>query len=348
MSRLKMQERLTDRSKHILEAIIEDYILSAEPVGSRTISRRHGLSLSPASIRNVMADLEEMGFLASPHTSAGRVPTDKAYRFYVDSLLSLRKVSREEREEIRKRCSLTGRDIGDILKETSRTLSAISHYMGIVVAPRFTANVFRHIEFMKMGGKRLLAILVSQNGTVQNKIIETEEELQMDDLIRMSNYLNDLLGGLTIAQVKSRILEEMREEKVRYDILMARALKLSQQTLEGADTEVFIEGQANILELPEFADVAKMKEMIRAVEEKGQLLSLLERCMSAEGVQIFIGSESHLSRMEGMSLVTATYITGKNTFGILGVIGPTRMGYAKVIPIVDYTARQVSRLLEID
>ncbi len=348
MSRLKMQERLTDRSKHILEAIIEDYILSAEPVGSRTISRRHGLSLSPASIRNVMADLEEMGFLASPHTSAGRVPTDKAYRFYVDSLLSLRKVSREEREEIRKRCSLTGRDIGDVLKETSRTLSAISHYMGIVVAPRFTANVFRHIEFMKMGGKRLLAILVSQNGTVQNKIIETEEELQMDDLIRMSNYLNDLLGGLTIAQVKSRILEEMREEKVRYDILMARALKLSQQTLEGTDTEVFIEGQANILELPEFADVAKMKEMIRAVEEKGQLLSLLERCMSAEGVQIFIGSESHLSRMEGMSLVTATYITGKNTFGILGVIGPTRMGYAKVIPIVDYTARQVSRLLEID
>ncbi len=343
-----MQERLTDRSKHILEAIIEDYILSAEPVGSRTISRRHGLELSPASIRNVMADLEDMGFLASPHTSAGRVPTDKAYRFYVDSLLGLRKVTREEREEIRKRCSLTGRDIGDVLKETSRTLSAISHYMGIVVAPRFTANVFRHIEFMKLGGKRVLAILVSRNGTVQNKIIETEEELPLDDLIRMSNYLNELLEGLTIAQVKSRILEEMRQEKVQYDHLMARALKLSQQTLEDTDTEVFIEGQANILEQPEFADVAKMKEIIRAVEEKGQLLSLLERCMSAEGVQIFIGSESHLNRMEGMSLVTSTYITGKNTFGILGVIGPTRMGYAKVIPIVDYTARQVSRLLEIE
>ncbi|HEX9024070.1 MAG TPA: heat-inducible transcriptional repressor HrcA [Geobacteraceae bacterium] len=343
-----MQERLTDRSKHILEAIIEDYILSAEPVGSRTISRRHGLELSPASIRNVMADLEEMGFLASPHTSAGRVPTDKAYRFYVDSLLGLRKVTREEREEIRKRCSLTGRDIGDVLKETSRTLSAISHYMGIVVAPRFTANVFRHIEFMKLGGKRVLAILVSRNGTVQNKIIETEEELPLDDLIRMSNYLNEILEGLTIAQVKSRILEEMRQEKVQYDLLMARALKLSQQTLEDTGTDVFIEGQANILELPEFADVAKMKEIIRAFEEKGQLLSLLERCMSAEGVQIFIGSESHLSRMEGMSLVTSTYITGKNTFGILGVIGPTRMGYSKIIPIVDYTARQVSRLLEID
>jgi heat-inducible transcriptional repressor len=343
-----MQEHLTERSRHILEAIVEDYILSAEPVGSRTISRRHGFSLSPASVRNVMADLEEMGFLTSPHTSAGRVPTDKAYRFYVDSLVGLSRIPREEREEIRKRCSLTGRDIGEVLKETSRLLSSISHYMGIVVAPRFTANVFRHIEFLKLGGRRLLAIFVSQNGTVQNKIIETDEELQFTDLTRMSNYLNVLLEGLTISQVKKRILEEMQEEKIRYDTLLANALKLSQQTLEGMDAEMFIEGQANILDQPEFADVAKIKEIIRAFEEKGQLLALLERCMAAEGVQIFIGSESHLNRMSGMSLVTSTYMTGKNTLGILGVIGPTRMGYAKVIPIVAYTARQVSRLLEID
>jgi heat-inducible transcriptional repressor len=343
-----MQEHLTERSRHILEAIVEDYILSAEPVGSRTISRRHGFSLSPASVRNVMADLEEMGFLTSPHTSAGRVPTDKAYRFYVDSLVGLNRIAREEREEIRKRCSLTGRDIGEVLKETSRLLSSISHYMGIVVAPRFTANVFRHIEFLKLGERRLLAIFVTQNGTVQNKIIETEKELQFTDLARMSNYLNDILKGLTISQVKNKILEEMQEEKIRYDALLANALKLSQQTMEGADAEIFIEGQANIFEQPEFADVAKIKDIIRAFEEKGQLLALLERCMAAEGVQIFIGAESHLNRMSGMSLVTSTYITGKNTLGILGVIGPTRMGYAKVIPIVEYTARQVSRLLEID
>jgi heat-inducible transcriptional repressor len=343
-----MQEHLNERSRHILEAIIEDYIISAEPVGSRTISRKHELLLSPASVRNVMADLEEMGFLTSPHTSAGRVPTDKAYRFYVDSLVGSSRIAREEREEIRKRCCLTGKDIGEVLKETSRMLSSISHYMGIVVAPRFTANVFRHIEFLKLGGKRLLAIFVSQSGTVQNKIIETDEELQFADLTRMSNYLDELLKGLTITQVKNRILEEMREGKIMYDALLARALKLSQQTLEGADAEVFIEGQANILEQPEFADVAKMKEIIRAFEEKGQLLALLERSMAAEGVQIFIGAESHLNRMAGMSLVTSTYVTGKNTLGILGVIGPTRMGYAKVIPIVDYTARQLSRLLEID
>jgi heat-inducible transcriptional repressor len=164
----------------------------------------------------------------------------------------------------------------------------------------------------------------------------------------MSNYLNDILKGLTISQVKNKILEEMQEEKIRYDALLANALKLSQQTMEGADAEIFIEGQANIFEQPEFADVAKIKDIIRAFEEKGQLLALLERCMAAEGVQIFIGAESHLNRMSGMSLVTSTYITGKNTLGILGVIGPTRMGYAKVIPIVEYTARQVSRLLEID
>jgi heat-inducible transcriptional repressor len=342
-----MQEHLSERSRQILEAIIEDYIVTAEPIGSRTITRRHGLSLSPATVRNVMSDLEEMGFLVSPHTSAGRVPTDKAYRLYVDSLVGVNRIAREEREEIRKRCSLTGRDVGEVLKETSRMLSSVSHYMGIVMGPRFTANVFRQMEFVKLSGRKILAILVSQSGSVQNKIIETDEELQVSDLTRMANYLNDILKGLTIAQVKNRILEEMKEEKIRYDLLLARALELSRQALEGSDAEVFIEGQANILEQPEFADVAKMKEIIRAFEEKGQLLALLERCMAAEGVQIFIGSESHLNRMSGMSLVTATYVTGKDTLGILGVIGPTRMGYAKIIPIVDYTAKQVSRLLEL-
>lgn len=343
-----MQGYLNERSKKILEAIIEDYIVTAEPVGSRTITRRHGLTLSSATVRNVMADLEDMGFLASPHTSAGRVPTEKAYRLYVDSLVGLSRIAREERDEIRKRCRLTGRDTGEVLKEASRMLSSISHYMGIVMAPRFAANIFRQMEFVKLSGKRILAILVSQSGSVQNKIIETDEEQQVADLQRMSNYLNDLLKGLTIVQVKSRILEEMEEEKIRYDTLLASALKLSQQALEGADSEVFIEGQANILDQPEFADVAKMKDIIRAFEEKGQLLALLERCMSAEGVQIFIGSESHLNRMSEMSLVTSTYMTGKNTVGILGVIGPTRMGYAKIIPIVDYTAKQVSRLLELE
>ena len=343
-----MQDGLTDRSKKILEAIIEDYIVTAEPVGSRTVTRSHGLSLSPATVRNVMADLEEMGFLASPHTSAGRIPTDKAYRFYVDSLLEVRNIARDEQEEIRKRCNPSGRGLGEALKETSRMLSSLSHYTGIVVAPRFNDNYFRHIEFIKLGGGRLLAILVSRNGSIQNKIIETGDEVRPNELVRMSNYLNHLLEGLTIAQVKEKIIREMQSDKVRYDALLAKALEYSRQTLPDTESMVFIEGQANILEQPEFTDVTRMKEVFRAFEEKGQLLSLLDRCIAAQGVNIYIGAEARLSQMVGMSLITATYMTGKNTLGVLGVIGPTRMGYSKVIPIVDYTAKMVSRLLELE
>jgi heat-inducible transcriptional repressor len=295
-----------------------------------------------------MADLEELGFLTSPHTSAGRVPTDRAYRFYVDSLLSVRAIDRGERDEIRKHCHLTGKDFGSVLKEVSRMLSSVSHYMGIVATPRFTANLFRHIEFIRLGGRRVLAILVSQNGTVQNKIAEIDEELSNEDLIRMANYLNGILHGLTIAQVKNKILEEMQDAKIRYDAMLARALQLSEQTLAEGTADLFIEGQTNILELPEFADVHRMKEVFRAFEEKGQLLELLDRCLVAPGVNIFIGAESHLNQMSGMSLITSTYVSGKDTLGVLGVIGPTRMGYGKVIPIVDYTAKLVSKLLDVE
>ncbi len=340
-----MADFLSDRSKKILEAIIEDYIATAEPVGSRSVTRRHGLDLSPATVRNVMADLEEMGFLMSPHTSAGRVPTDKAYRLYVDTLLEVRKVARDERDEIRRRCSLSGKDIGEVLKDTSRMLSSLSHYMGVVVAPRFVANIFRHIEFLKLGGKRILAILVSQNGTVQNKIIESDEELSAGDLVKMVNYLNEILQGLSIAEVKSKLLEEMRNDRNQYDAMLSNAVKLSQQTFSDTVAEVFVEGRTNILELPEFADVGKMKAIFRAFEEKSLLVDLLDRCQQASGINIFIGSESPLHQMAGMSLITSTYMTGKHTLGVLGVIGPTRMGYAKVIPIVDYTAKLVSKLL---
>lgn len=341
-----MMDDLSERNKRILEAIIEDYIRTAEPVGSRSISRRHGFSLSPATIRNCMSDLEEMGFLASPHTSAGRIPTDKAFRFYVDSLLTVGSIDRQQEEQIRRQYRLSGKDVGEIFKETSRMLSSLSHYMGIVVTPRFTTTVFRHIEFIKLGGTRLLAILVSKNGIVQNKIIEADEEISLADLTRMSNYLNELLRDLSIAELRNRILREMQDEKVHYDALLAKALKLSEQTLDENGTEVFIEGQVNILDQPEFADVEKMKEIFRAFEEKNQLVSLLDRCMESEGVHIFIGSENYMRQMAHMSIISAPYMSGNKTVGVLGVIGPTRMGYDRVIPIVDYAARLLSRLLD--
>lgn len=341
-----MEEQLSERGKRILEAVIEDYIATAEPVGSRTLTKSHALALSPATVRNVMSDLEELGFLTSPHTSAGRIPTDKAYRLYVNSILEVRNLTRDNREEIKRRCQLAGKDISEVLKETSRLLSSTSSYMGVVMAPRFAANVFRQLEFVRLSSHRVLAILVSQNGAVQNRLIETDHEIGQDDLLRMGNYLNEQLKGLTIAQVRERLLLEMKSEKVRYDAMLSQAIVLSEATLKSDDTQIFVEGQANILEQPEFHDAAKMREIFRAFESKGLILDLLDRAMQAEGVQIFIGSESHLVKMEGMSLITSTYMTGKDTVGVLGVIGPTRMGYGRVIPIVDYTAKLISRLLE--
>jgi heat-inducible transcriptional repressor len=341
-----MDEHLSDRGKRILEAVIEDYIATAEPVGSRTLTRGHGLDLSPATVRNVMSDLEEMGLLVSPHTSSGRVPTEKAYRLYVNSILEVKNIARDKQEEIRRRCRQAGKDVGQVLKETSRLLSTTSSYMGVVMAPRLASNLFHQIEFVKLPGHRIIAILISQSGTVQNRLIEVEEDIHPEDLIRMANYLNEQLQGLTIAQVRERLVSEMQSEKVRYDSMMAKALSLSEQTISDEAPELFLEGQANILEQPEFADAGRMREIFRAFEKKSTLLDLLDRAMQAQGVQIFIGSESHLLRMEGMSLITSTYMTGKDTVGVLGVIGPTRMGYGRVIPIVDYTAKLISRLLE--
>jgi len=193
-----MDVELSDRSRKILEAIIEDYIATAEPVGSSAVARRHSLTLSPATVRNVMANLEEMGLLVSPHTSAGRIPTEKAFRFYVDSLVALRQVTRDEKKQIIRRCRRAGAGVSDILKETSRAISSISNYMGLVVAPSFTSNVFRHIEFLRIGIRKILAILVSGNGVVQNRLVETEEDFSSEDLVRMGNYLQELMQGLII------------------------------------------------------------------------------------------------------------------------------------------------------
>lgn len=337
-------DELNARSRQILEALIEEYITSGEPVGSRTISRRQVTSLSPASVRNVMADLEEQGYLDSPHTSAGRIPTDKAYRFYVDRILSSRSFSVDE-QEMRRSLTITSYDPDHALHQVSRALSALSRYVGVVVAPTLSTQYFRQIEFISLGRNRILVILVSTNGTVQNRLVEVDRDIPQEDLIRMGNYLNTILRGLSIGEVKRRIREEMESDKARYDTLMERALAVSQKALETEEAQVIIEGQLTILEQPEFADIDRMREIFRAFEEKNQLLSLLDRCSGAQGVQIFIGSESKLSHLEGMSLITAPYRSGRGTFGVLGVIGPRRMGYSRVIPIVDYAAHVISRVM---
>ncbi len=345
-----MREDLNERSRTILEAIIEDYIDSAEPVGSRAVTRRHHLGLSPATVRNVMADLEELGYIMAPHTSAGRIPTEKGFRYYVDALLQVRELSLQDQRWIDQQYRLKGRRPEELLREAGKLLSSISRYTGIVAAPRLHATVFRHIEFIRLSQGRILAVFVTEAGLVQNKIIETAEMLSQGELEQMTNYLNRTLGGLTIQQAKARILEEMAQEKALYDRLLQQALRFSREVFQedAAAQEVYIEGASQIFEQPEFADLERMKRLFRAFEQKGQLIELLDKCQRAQGVQIFIGSESDYREIEGCSLVTASYSSGSGTLGTLGVIGPMRMPYSLVIPIVDYTARLVSQIMQAD
>ncbi|WP_305044983.1 heat-inducible transcriptional repressor HrcA [Geoalkalibacter sp.] len=344
-----MSAALNERSRKILEAIIEDHIASAEPVGSRSITRRHGLGLSPATVRNVMSDLEEMGYLVAPHTSAGRIPTEKGYRFYIDSLLRIRALSPQQKERIRRYYRRRGLRADELLREAGRVLSTLSHYTGIVMAPQFTTSVFRHIEFVRLSQGRILVIFVAENGLVQNKIIESGEDLAQHDLEQMHNYLNRAYAGLPLAEVKKRLLREMSQDKALYDRLLSRSMRLFQAALTGEESrELFIEGFSRMLEQPEFSDLERMKRLFKAFEQKSLLVEFLDKCQSSQGVQIFIGSETEYREIDGCSLITARYSSAGGTIGTLGVIGPTRMAYSQVIPIVDYTAQLMSQLLESD
>ncbi len=342
-----MTIELNERGRAILEAIVDDYIASGEPVGSRAVTRRHNMNISPATVRNVMADLEEMGFLASPHTSAGRVPTEQGYRYYVDSLLQIRDLTRQEKQTIEKHYLGRKGTVEALLQETGKALSSLSSYAGIVMVPKFTSTVFRHIEFVRLSGGRALVIFVSQSGLVQNKLIELDEDLSQRELEQMTNYLNETLSGMNIQEAREKIAAEMKREKALYDKLMKKALELSGQALEeDIEGKVFIEGASSFLELPEFAEVGQMKKLFQAFEQKSRLVELLDKSQEAGGVQIFIGSANSYNQIEGCSLITSSYQNVHGTIGTLGVIGPNRMSYSKVIPIVDYTAKLVSRLLE--
>ncbi|OGP89389.1 MAG: heat-inducible transcription repressor HrcA [Deltaproteobacteria bacterium RBG_16_47_11] len=341
---------LSERMKDILRIVIEDYILTAEPVGSRSISRKLELPLSPATIRNMMSDMEELGLLFQPHTSAGRVPTEKGFRFYIDSILNIHELSGEEQENLRARYlrhpnfQLEGRDL---FRETCRILSASSQYLGVVWAPRMSLLVLQHIEFVKLRKNLILAILVSTTGMVQNRIFELEEDLTQSDLDHLSNYLSGQLTGLSLYQVREKLLDQMRVEKITYDHLLEQAIKLGERAFSSFDeTDVFIEGRTNILREPEFGNISIMTNLFQAFEEKATMVKLLDQCTVPRGVQIAIGSESQVQEMETCSLVTSTYGCEGRTWGALGVIGPRRMNYSKVIPLVDYSAKLLSEILE--
>lgn len=339
---------LNQRSRKILAAIVQEYLQTGDAVGSRTVTRRHGIDLSPATVRNVMSDLEEAGLLKQPHTSAGRVPTELGLRFFVDSLLKVRTLTAREREDLGKRYALQGGDLETALRDASRSLAELSAHTVIIEAPRPEVDLVEHVEFMRLRDKELLAVLVTKSGKVQNKLVTTELSLAPEQLDRINNLVNELLSGLTLDEMSVKVRRELATEETRYDELKRQALLLSQEALPTETPSLIVEGQSNLFEAVSDLDVEgrnKMKALFRGLEEKRLLAELLERAALAPGIQVFIGAETHVEELADFTVVASAYGHETETgrpLGTLGVIGPTRMNYSKVINLVDFTAQILS------
>ena len=329
---------LDDRAKLLLKALVERYIADGQPVGSRTLSRASGLELSPATIRNVMSDLEELGLIASPHTSAGRVPTARGYRLFVDTMLTV------QREQLQTP-ALAAEQPQKVILNAAQLLSNLSHFVGVVIAPRRT-SVFRHIEFLRLSERRLLLIIVSPEGDVQNRVIFTETDYSSSQLVEAANFLNTHFAGMAIEQVRERLKSEVDKLRSEIATLMQTAVAAGSEAMSDTTAEVIISGERNLLAVSDFSsDMGHLRRAFELFEQKAQLMRLLDVSSQAEGVSIFIGGESQIVPFEELSVVTAPYEVNGQVVGTLGVIGPTRMPYERMIQIVDITSRLVSNAL---
>jgi len=329
---------LDDRAKLLLKALVERYIAEGQPVGSRTLSRASGLDLSAATIRNVMADLEELGLIASPHTSAGRIPTARGYRLFVDTMLTA------QREQFATAPTLPADQPQKVIANAAQLLSNLSQFVGVVMAPRRT-SVFRHIEFLRLSEKRILVIIVSPEGDVQNRVVFTATDYTQSQLIEAANYLNANCVGLTIEQVRERLKGEVETLRGEIAALMETAVQASSEAMNEQE-EVVISGERNLLAVSDFtADMSHLRRAFELFEQKTQLMRLLDISAQAEGVRIFIGGESKVVPFEELSVVSAPYEVDGQIVGTLGVIGPTRMPYDRMIQIVDITSKLVSNAL---
>ena len=329
---------LDDRAKVLLKALVERYIADGQPVGSRTLSRASGLELSPATIRNVMADLEELGLIVSPHTSAGRIPTARGYRLFVDTMLTVKK---DELPALQ----LMPEQPQKVIANAAHLLSSLSQFVGVVMAPR-RASVFRHIEFLRLSERRLLVIIVSPDGDVQNRVIFTEVDYSASQLVEAANFLNANYSGLAMEQVRERLKGEV--ERLRGEIadLMQAAVSAGTEAMSQSQEEVVFSGERNLLSVSDFSsDMDHLRRAFELFEQKTQILRLLDISSRAEGVRIFIGGESHVVPFEELSVVSAPYEVDGQVVGTLGVIGPTRMAYDRMIQIVDITSKLVSNAL---
>lgn len=336
---------LNARAQQMLRALIDRYVSDGQPVGSRTLAREAGLKLSPATIRNVMADLEDLGFVSSPHTSAGRVPTVKGYRFFVDTLLQVQHLDDLAVEKLRAEFN-AGAVSKDLVESASGLLSGITHMAGVVTLPRHSQTVFKQVEFLPLSNDRVLAVLVTNDDEVQNRILHTEKTSSPAELQQASNYINSLFTGKDIAEVRTLLLRELQETRSNMNSMMLTAMEMADQVLEkNRDEDFVMAGQTNLMEFRELCDVEKLRKLFDAFSEKRDMLHLLDQCIHSEGIQIFIGDESGYHMLDECSMVTAPYSVNGQVLGVLGVIGPTRMAYDRVIPIVDATARLLGAAL---
>ena len=329
---------LDDRARLLMKALVERYIADGQPVGSRTLSRASGLELSPATIRNVMADLEDLGLIASPHTSAGRIPTARGFRLFVDTMLTASKSQIHAQQ-------LAPDQPQRVISNAAHLLSSLSQFVGVVMAPR-RSSVFRHIEFLRLSEKRILVILVSPDGDVQNRVIVTGTDYTQSQLVEAANYLNAHYVGMALEHVRERLRHEVESLRSEIATLMQAAVILSSEAIAESQDEVVISGEKNLLSLSDFSsDMGQLRRAFELFEQKAQLMRLLDVAGQADGVRIFIGGESQVVPFEDLSIVSAPYEVDGEVVGTLGVIGPTRMPYDRMIQIVDITAKLVSNAL---
>jgi heat-inducible transcriptional repressor len=330
---------MEDRAKLLLKALIERYIADGQPVGSRTLSKASGLELSAATIRNVMSDLEDLGLIASPHTSAGRIPTARGYRLFVDTMLTV------DQAGMPMPSSLAADQPQRVISNAANLLSSLSQFVGVVIAPRKT-SVFRHIEFLRLSEKRILVIIVAPDGDVQNRVIFTESDYTPSQLLEAANFLNAHYAGLELEQVRTRLKTEMEQLQGEIAQLMQAAVQVSSEALQSDEAEVVVSGERNLLEVSDFSqDLGHLRRAFNLFEQKAQLLRLLDVSSQAQGVRIYIGGESQVVPVEELSVVSAPYQVDGQVVGRLAVIGPTRMPYERMIQIVDITSKLVGNAL---
>lgn len=346
-----MDNQLDARTQHLFRVLVENHISDGQPVGSRTLARLSELDVSPATVRNVMSDLEAMGYLQSPHTSAGRVPTAQGYRLFVDTLIKVKPLNLATVSGLKQR--LTGQVVNQksVVETASNLLSSLTNMAGVVTVPQQHHAAFRQIEFLSLSDKRILAILVIDQQEVQNRIIHLDREYSSSELREAANYLNELLAGRTLQEVRKILLQELDSVRQDMDQLMRTAITLGEKMFsskEEQEPNYIVDGQTNLMEFEELSNIDKLRGLFEAFGQKKEILHLLDRCICAGGVKVFIGDESGYDVLDDCSVVTAPYSINEDVKGVLAVVGPTRMAYDRVIPIVDVTARLLSEALNSD